>query len=314
MGGRGNSRRNPPKRDLSEDEISPDSKRKEKVTKMVLSDTDLENLVANVAAIMKNTETMNANIDEIKLSQNKLAESFNNMHVRVTDLEKKVDDLRESREIEVLRHELKVIKGQFHALEQSGANNKLFVRNLPLEVIENEETTENVIKSIMNVIGMPHAYYEAEPRKAPNNQTANVLLTFATDATKSKVMRKFKALKNDKARGSALLVEKHITLARDHTLNGVKVSMANKLTAFNAQLIKEARKFAPSHFEYVFDSPEGLIKVKITNDTSPVTIRCEEDLRKLVEKIENDRRKQPHSSARTSPITTRANAARGGRK
>lgn len=139
-------------------------------------------------------------------------------------------------------------------------------------------------------------------------------IKIASDSTKIKVLKKFKAMKNDPNLGTSLLVEKHTTLAPNHPLNGIKLSMANKLTAFNVDLINKARNFAPSHFDYVFDSPDGTIKAKIGKDSRPEIIRCEEDIARLVADIEKNRRKPPNSTTRQSPVSLRSSQrGRGGR-
>lgn len=310
MGKAQNSKNNSAKRILSDDEISPNSKREDKLMKMGLSDEELKNMADNVAKIMVNMEKIKM-LDDIKSSQDKLTEAFHTMNLRVADLEKKVEEINESREIDTLREELNVTKGRCHILEQANVNNKLFVRNLPLEIIGNDMMIQSTVNSILNTIGLPNTYFDGEARKAANNQTANILLTFATDTSKAKVLRKFKSMRKDQALGSSLLVEKHITLAQNHPLNGIKLSMANKLTAHNTHLINEARKFVPSHFMYVFDSPEGMIKAKINKDVPPVTIRSVEDMNMLVEKVEADRRRPSNASARETPVNTRS---RGGKK
>jgi hypothetical protein len=296
----------PAKRGRSDDEISPNSRQEHKSIKMSISEDELKGLITNVAVMMKTLET-------IKTSQDNFTAAFMKMDTRMTDLETKVDQIKVACETDDLREQIHMLQRENSTLKQSAkqseVNNIAIIRNLPLEIVGDDESTSKIIQSVLRTLNVSSVYFEAEAYKARDKKTANITVTFTSAQSKSKVFQKFRKLKNDKVNGSSLLVEKHVNLANEHFLNGKMIMIANKLTKFNADLVKKARDYVPSHFDYVFDSYDGTIKAKIGDKFS--TIHDEDDIKQLVEEIEKYRPAKRNQNHRGSPITTRSTKTGG---
>lgn len=302
------------KRNRSDDELSPTLIKDQKHQKMSVSEKDFKELSDNVAAMMKMMKRLEL-LDSIKASQDELCSSFKAIEKRVESLEKKYDEMREEQESEVVCEKLRAIEKKNHALEQALLNDRLIVRNLPIDLVSNVEMLDNVLRNLFNAlkISISDSQVEATAMKAPDKKSANIALKLSSAMLKTRIVKQFRAMKKQITEDCPLLVDKLVTLSSDHHLNGRLVMISNRLTPYNTKLIQNARKLVPSHFDFAYDTPESLIMVRIGDKF--YKIESDGDIQSLVDEVEKNReKKKTGNKTRSTPtMTTRlSNKNNGG--
>lgn len=320
---------NTPKRSREDDSISPASTQRDKDQKMsTLIESDvlaLRQLFTDFG-VMKSEfaviRSMKDDITEIKESQQKYLKKVEDIERKIESLEHEVDALKERGIGDDAEQELDELRKKNHAVEQAMINERLTIRNLPIEIREKREDVQTTVERIFNILQLDinSHDYEAYATPTPNRKLAKIELKFSSAMLKARVLRKFRESKRAITDDSPFIVERLIQLPSDHELNGKLISISNKLTPHNAQLIKSARKLSPSHFDFAYDSPEGVIFVKVGERSH--RIMDESDIMMLKEDIEKSRaaagtRKNQGGGSKITPAVTRnarkKSSQRGGR-
>lgn len=284
-----------PKRGREDDTISPTSEQKEKNQKMstftekdrlalMQMCSEFSSVKADIAAI----KAIKEDVAEIKETQSKYLASIEAMESQVERLQRDVDMLKESG-VGNTESELLELRRKNHSMEQLLMNERLVIRNLPIEIKEKKEEVPALVERIFTVLNLDVDCddFEAYATPTPNKKLAKIEVKFSSAMLKARVLRKFRDVKRRSTDDSPFIVEKIVGLPNDHELNGKLLSITNKLTPHNAQLIKSARKLSPSHFDYAYDSPEGVLFVKIGEKSH--RIDDESDIQLLKEEVEKNR-------------------------
>lgn len=255
-----------PKRKQSDDEISPSLVRDQKRIKMPVNEEEFRKQTDMIAALSKKLDkldmldSMKLEIGEIKASQDELCNSFKGMEKRVENLERDVGELRESKVIEELQGEIKQLSMKNNALEtkvkemssqsESYNNDTMIIRNLPLDVCDNDGRLLEVIDKVFAALNMPlnFTHYTATTKSVQGKNSARATIKFSSAMLKAKVIRQFRAIRNAENYDGELLVERVLQLPVGSPLNGVHLAMSSVLTKHNVELIKHARTFVKSHF------------------------------------------------------------------
>ena len=320
---------NTPKRKQSDTEFSPESSQPQKVQKNmevskedwceVLSgirkinniETTLGNVMQEMAKLAKSEELepLKKDIADIKNSQAVFKEKIENIEERICELESEFDTLKNS-EVEELISEFDEIKTCTQQLSQSNLNNYLIIRHFPLEIKNDRNELIATVKKIFTVLEFdihPNEY-DVMALKVRNKDLAFIQVKFATQLLKSKVIQKFRQMKKIKANEPQFVVEMFTGLTVSHPLNGTQITMHNRLTKSNVNLLQAARKHVPDYFDFVFDDTDGRILAKSGNSFN--TICTNEDISMLIKKIDETKRRPPPSQ---DPNTARSSrSGRGG--
>lgn len=275
------------KRDRVEDEISPTTAQESKQRRMGANE---ESQIGEILAKLKKLDAIDAiqaDIASIKTAQANFFDSINKVQSKVENLEKEVEILKSSNASESIKDDMRELRKKDAMREQSLANDTVTIRSLPLEIIDNNGMLQTVIQKIFGELKMEifESQYEAYATKMKNS--AMIVMKFSSGLLKARVVRKFREVKKKSTVEVPFLVEKIVSLPMDHHLNGTTISIVNKLTIHNAQLIQNARQYVKSHFDFVFDTPENAIMVKAEGKFH--RIDDEEDLTQLIEKVESQR-------------------------
>lgn len=317
-----------PKRKQSDDEYSPESQQPQKVHKKMNVPTlvwnevlegirkinNIEQCLSNVMQQMAKSEELEplrSDIAEIKNSQALIQEKIESIEKRVSDLENDIDELKQS-DVEGMISDFDDIKARTQQLSQSNLNNFLIVRHFPVEIKNDRKELLSCVNKIFTTLEFdinPNEY-DVMALKVHNKELAFIQIKFSTQLLKSKVINKFRLMKRTKANEPQFFVEMFTGLSTDHSLNGTMISMHNRLTKFNVDLLQAARKHVPNHFDFVFDDADGRILAK--NGTSFSTICSNQDISKLVAKIDATKRQRPPPDTSNSSRSLTLRSGRGG--
>lgn len=120
---------------------------------------------------------------------------------------------------------------------------------------------------------------------------------------KNDILKKFRLMK--KSNTNAFLVENICQITTNHHLNGKLINITNKLTPYNNDLIKTARSYVGSHFEFVLDTVDGEIMVRVNQKFHKV--QDETDIMQLKDEMEKNKGSKPKQQKhQTSQVETRA--------
>lgn len=296
-----------PKRRLSSDGVSPNLKQESKSVRIEMGEQEIKDMNNRISGMEKKLEKLDMldKLDEILAWQHQHTASISNLEKRVDDLEDHVVVLRERHHEAVSREEFDSIKKKNHTLEQALLNDRLIIMNLPLSIANDKNVFDTTVENIMKALNVPinESHFEAFDGKSRDKKTATVTLKFSSSLLKSRAVRNFRNIKKSIADNCPLLVENLITLPPDHFLNGKRIMISNKLTQHNMQLLKHARTKVPSHFSFVYDTPESIIKAKIGDNF--YKIETEDDIDRLVKEVDSNRGASKKTLAKNANITPR---------
>lgn len=307
---------NTPKRNKpSDDEFSPESAQPQKVLKKmeisqeewreVLEGIRQINSISQLMAKSEELEPLRQDIADIKNSQIAIKEKIESIEKRVSDLEADFDGLKND-DVEAMISDVEDIKSRTEHFAQINLNNILIIRHFPLEIKSDRTELLSTVKKIFASlqIDITENDYDASAMKVRNMDLAFIQLKFSTQLLKSKVLKKFRQMKKLKENEPSFLTEKYTGLSADHALNGKLITMHNRLTKYNIDLLQAARSHVPKHFDFVFDDADGRILAKSGNTFH--NIHTTEDIEILVDKIDKSR-----SNQRAPPNETNAGSSRG---
>lgn len=282
MGKSGKNKEIPTKK--IESEFSPTVNEKSNQNVCPIEEKDIRKLISSVERLTEKYDAIQVEIASIKLSQNKIFESHATLEGRVESLEKDLQVLRETDESKMIREELEDIKKKNEALYVAQGNDRVVLRNLPLGIHEDQREMKCVIHKVLGALELdiPDSNFEAFSMKAAETQSTNLVVRFSSSMLKTQVVKKFREAKKSKPFES-LRIENFVTLPQNHHLIGKTLMITNKLDHRSTQLILKARKYVSSHFDFVFDSPDGTIFAKIGRNFHK--IESEDDIEQLVKKI-----------------------------
>lgn len=311
-----------PKRNRSEDEISPSVKPDSKLRKtMEVDQAEFHELKAVVMSMSKQLDklnmldTMNAEIKEIRLNQDNFRESLHLVDTRVDVLEREVETLRESHANAC--GTIRFLEKKNHIVEQERLNDIVMLNNLPREICNDQAMLKNVIDKILTALDIDPRTTHCNSKAFPSTKTSTAVVELKlSPSLKSKAMEKFKAIKSDKANDGKLLIEKFVQLPVESQLNGRMLTMSNKLTPHYLNLKKHAQTFVKSHLEFVYETPDSRILVfagrfhRIDDD---------DDLRAIIKQIDEGKISKKKintkpalgSSSNHNPMKTRNKAKFG---
>lgn len=315
-----------PKRNKpSDDEFSPETSQQQKVhKKMEISPENLSEILdgirkinglelslSNVMHFMKSTakseelEPLRVDIAEIKNSQNMIKEKIESMQKRVSELETDLNALKNG-DVEGMFEEVDQLRACTQQLSQSNLNNFLIIRHFPLEIKNNRSDIFAAVKKVFTTLQLDihENDYEASAMKVRNKDLAFIQLKFASQILKSKVLSKFRQMKKIKENEPQLVVEKLTGIPANHPLNGTVISMHNRLTKHNIELLQIARTHVPKYFDFVFDDTEGRILAKCGDSFTPIC--STHDIETLVAKSEQTKRPPPSQQSTSGSSTLQA--------
>lgn len=325
---------NTPKRGLlnSDEEFSPESTQPQKLQKkMDISSSDWQEVLAgirkiqsiehNLTSVMQNMtalakseelEPLRNDIAEIKGSQLIIQDKIVSIERRVTDLENEVDSIKNN-DVNGIISEVDEIRTCTQQLSQINLNNFLIIRHFPIEIKNDRKELCATVQKIFAELQFdihPNEY-DATAMKVRNKELAFIQLKFSSQLLKSKVLSKFRQMKKIEGNEPNFVVEKLTGLPADHALNGTLISMHNRLTKHNIQLLQTARTHVPKYFDFVFDDADGRILAKSGN--SFINIGSTEDIEDLIIKIERTKRPPIQSQVGRSDQTASVSGPRRGR-
>lgn len=281
MGKSGKSKKMPTK--TSEIEFSPKVVQSNQ-NECMIDEKIIRRLMESVDALTKKYDLIQEEVSSIKSSQNKLIETQSALNVRVDNIEKNLQNWRHAHERDEIKEELEEVKKKNDALFMAQGNDRIIMRNFPLEIQSDQQKIRNVIHKVLNVlkIDVSGSHFEAFSVKAADKESANIVVKFSSSMMKSQVVKRYREAKKIKPFDS-LRVDNLTELAQSHHLSGKSVMISNKLNNHSTRLIFNARKYVNSHFDFVFDSPEGNIFAKVGGSFHK--IETDSDIEKLVKKI-----------------------------
>lgn len=254
------------KRQRSEEneELSPTVVQEPKQSKTMPANNDMRELSAKVDIILSRLIIL----DEIKLAHEDFKSSLKAVELRVVTLEKKSDEVRE------LREEIVDLKKKNSSLSVALNNTQLIVRNLPKESCKDDASINSTIKHIFQTINvkMDVDYMEIEVKESHDKKSTMLKLEFISPMLKTRVIKAFRKLRTDtkNSQDCPLLIDKLFTLAQNHPLNGKLLTISNNLPWHSMQLLTYARDHVGTHFKYVYDTAEGVIKVNMNGKSHAV--------------------------------------------
>lgn len=298
MGKKGKGEKADNKRERSDDEVSPKSTQEAKQTKM--EERTMEVILAKLEKL-DHLEAIQNDIASMKAAQTEFFSSLKSLGKKVDNLEKDVKLIKDSQNSDETMKEVKRIQRKNNTLEQSLVNDRIIIRNLPLSVYENKSLMKSTVCKILTTLDLDinEDAYDAYAIKVNSKMCANIVMRFVSTLLKVRVIKKFRGMRRERGNDCPWLVENIVEIPNDHHLNGKQITIANKLTSANADLIQQARKHVPSHFNFVFDTPEGLIMVKINDKFHK--IEAEDDIEQL---IGSTTAKRDESNSQQTPATT----------
>lgn len=312
----------PAKRDRTSDEETSPIVQQQKQQRMELNDdqmtlffdglkkiSELYHITELNQAKLNKLDGIESHICEIRKSQTAITEKLESIEGRVASLEGDMEAIKNQQSssgVDQVVSEVQRIQSHTQQLAQSNLNNILIIRHFPAEISSDKQTMNSVITNIFNTLELDvhQNDYEASAIKLRDKNIAFLQMKFSSQLLKNKVLNKFRHMKKSITNEPPFIIDKLMVLPVDHELNGTAISMQNKLTKYNFDLLKSARKHAPSHFDFVYDDPDGRILARVGNRFH--TIRNEEDIAELVHQINANRAtkkpppKQPSSSGQST--------------
>lgn len=314
------SKETPKRNKPSDDEFSPETLQKNVNKKMDVTSDELKEILAgirminnmeqNLASVMQQMpfiakseelELLRRDIAEIKTSHELFKEKIESIDKRVSDLENDFDALKNG-DVESMANEVEDIRACTQQLSQSNLNNFLIIRHFPLEIKNDRKELLSTINKIFTALQLDihDNEFDATAMKVRNKDLAFIQLKFSSQLLKSKVLSKFRQLKKISENEPLFIVEKLTGLTIDHVLNGTTITMHNRLTKHNIEILQAARNHVPKYFDFVFDDAEGRILAKCGNSFN--TIHSIENIRTLVDKLESSSRpNQQRQPSRPQP-------------
>lgn len=300
----------------SDDEYSPSSLQQQKVQKkMDISPEVLTEILAGIRKIngielnlsnvmqqmarSEELEPLRRDIADIKNSQVIIKEKIESIEKRVSDLENDFDGLKNG-DVEGMIEEVDQIRACTQQLSQNHLNNFLIIRHFPLEIKNDRKELLAAVKKIFTILqfDVRENDYDATAMKVHNKDLAFIQLKFSSQLLKGKVLNRFRQMKKLKENEPQFVVEKITGISADHPLNGTIISMHNRLTRNNIELIQAARTHVPNVFDFVFDDAEGRILAKCGNSFK--TISSHQEIETLVAKIDQTKR-HPQQAPQQAP-------------
>lgn len=299
-----------PKRQLENDEISPNSQQENK--KMPSDEVHMKNLYENqerIIAQLSKLDGIQRDVNAIKECSKKFEASLAAMDARVTVVEEELKSLkRDEKQIDdELREEMEKLKARNLSLEQSLLNSQIMIRNVPSHVKESKATLKATTERIFAAMEMDVSEndYESFATVGVNKNVATIHLKFASSIMKTRVVRKFREMRKANEGDPPFIVEKLIGLPMDHELNGKMITISNKLSQQNLATLQHARKFTPAKFEFVFDTPEGNLMVRALGKLHRI-FSCD-DVDSLLESVDKAKAvTAKKSKSQSSPKQTRS--------
>jgi hypothetical protein len=254
-----------------------------------MSEDQFFNLLKSIKTLTDMIVSVQTDVVHIKASQEAQSEKFETFRKKIEDIETSFETLRESTLCEKIKEDVSEIKKTTLALDQEMKNDRLILRNLPLEICDNKTSMNSAIKQIFSALELDinDTQFEAFSTKASDRKSANIVMKFSSSIQKSAIIQKYRKSKQQR---SSLLVSKIFKLPESHSLNGKLIVVANKLSSSNAQLMQNARKYVPSHFSFVYDTPDSKIMVNIGDKFHK--IENNHDIANLIGIIDDNRQKQ----------------------
>lgn len=312
----------------SDDEYSPNSLQQQKVQKKmdinpeVLNEiltgirkiNSIESNLANVMQQMdrnaksEELEPLRRDIADIKNSQEIFRQKIESIEKRVSDLENDFDGLKNG-DVDGMIEEVDQIRACTQQLSQNHLNNYLIIRHFPLEIKNDRKELFAAVNKIFTILQFDICEndYDATAMKVHNKDLAFIQLKFSSQLLKGKVLSRFRQMKKLKENEPQFVVEKITGVPADHSLNGTTISMHNRLTRNNIELLQAARTHVPKFFDFVFDDAEGRILAKCENSFK--TVCSHHDIEQLITKIDQTRR--PPQQARQQATANTGPPRRG---
>lgn len=276
------------KRDrISSEELSPSVIQESKLSRMAGKE-DLKDLINSVSLISNKMskldllETMDGEIKKIVKSHEELKVSLLGVVSRVDNVEREVKNMKESGDATVCE-----LKKKINMLEQAEIGNTLLIKNLPANLYKDTIIRREALKKIFDALGLDEGaiFYNFDASLSNDGKQTVFRLTFLSSLIKNDIVRTYRNVKKNENCNTKLLVENITQLPTDSPLNGTYIMIVNKLTPHYTHLIKHARSFVGSHFDFVCDSPEGNILVRCLGKF--VRIHTEDDVKRLIQDVVN---------------------------
>lgn len=254
-----------------------------------MSEEQFCSLMKNIKTLTDMIVSVQKDVVHIKISQEAESEKFETFKKKIEDIETSFETLRESTLCEKIIEDVTEIKKTTLSLDQEMRNDRLVLRNLPLEVCDNKSSMNSAIHKVFSALQLDinDTQFEAFSTKALDRKSANIVMKLSSSIQKSAIIQKYRQSKQQR---SSLLVSKVFKLPQNHSLNGKLIVVANKLSSSNAQLMQNARKYVPSHFNFVYDTPDSKIMVNIGDKFHK--IENNHDIANLIGIIDDNRQKQ----------------------
>lgn len=238
------------------------------------------------------------NINSMKNTMESIREELAPLRKAVEDVENRVKRLEEEHvatsktkeRIVEYEREVEQVKSD---TQQIKLNNYLIVRHFPLKLKEDKNELNRTINRLFNILQLDIQTmdYETTAFKVRNKDLSFVQIKFATQMMKAKVLNKFRQTRKNSDDNIQLLVENLTGLPTNHQLNGQLITMQNKLTRSNVELLKAARihtrksSSEPGVFDFVYDDAEGKIIAKRGDEF--IKIDSLKDIEDLVAKYQH---------------------------
>jgi hypothetical protein len=253
-----------------------------------MSEKDFHFLMGIIETLSSQYSEINSKISEVTKFQEKLSESFGDISKRVSVLEENVESIVErGKNCDGIQAQIAEVAKECSVLNHAMDNDRIIIRNLPVEIHRNQMKMNSIVKKILSTLktDINDTQFETFSEHHREEKSANIVVKFSSAMLKTQVVRKYRAVRKElDINDSPFKVEKLVDLAPNHHLHGKTVSITNKLSKKNTELIHHARKFVGSYFDFVYDSPEGSIIIK--NKDKFHQIKHEEDIAELIKGIQ----------------------------
>lgn len=303
----------PAKRDRTSDEENSPSLQQHKQQRM--EGDQVEALVKKISEFEKYLTKLNkldgieSDVQEIRKSQAETSARLEKIEERVVLLETEMETIKSQQTVgnaDEVASEIQHIKSHTQQLAQSNLNNTLIIRNFPSEIQSDKKVMDLVVSNIFRTLELDvhENEYDATAIKVRNKDIAFIQLKLSSQLLKNKVLMKFRHMKKAAKDEPPFILDKLMKLSEKHELNGTMISMQNKLTKYMYELLQSARKHSPSHFDFVYDDPDGRILAKIGNRFH--TISSHEDVAGLVKMVNVDKSHKQKPEATSSSDNNQA--------
>jgi DNA-binding FrmR family transcriptional regulator len=272
-------------------EASPSVNNAEQLKMWTMNEKDFQFLMKSIDTLSSKYNEINSKVSEVIQFQEKLTQSMDDLSKRVSTLEESAEKKVENGEnCDDVHAQIAEVVKECNVLNEAITNDRIIIRNLPIETHKNEKMINSVVKKILRTLNSDilDTQFESFSVHRREEKSANIVVKFSSAMLKTQVVRKYRAVRKElSTTESPFKVENLVDLPLNHPLRGKTVTITNKLSRKNTELIHHARKFVGSHFDFVFDSPEGSIIIK--NKDKFHHVQHEEDITALIQSIQEEK-------------------------